>query len=328
MGEFLSNIQSYAQQQLQATGAASMGGVLGVQGIAGQVFGADSPLAQGGNALDFTGRLQSVFTERGSPLQVHLMRAMGYGREGGPGYVEMRKRMDAGLNDPRNLMDLFGSMQGMGMGEAQMFRAVESVAGGTLKAHEIESLVKGFDSPEELSAYRARYESGTAESLGALTGSMSAREAETVRRQGFAAAGAGTVSQAEAMAVQMEGMQMAVGGTMAQVIMDMRDALQGLMGAFTKITGLDIGKLVTDFSGAVAGLGDAAKQLSSAKEMQGSTLRGADFLTNPGGYEVVGEGVVPSLARSYKAGAGAASSAAGTLFAPPDEGNRLGTGMF
>ena len=136
--EFLTRVETSIQTAFEATGRVSLQATMATVGLPSVVYGENDP--RRANDTSLVSGLNSTMTGGGA-MRSYMMRAMGYGQSGGPSYIAMKKRLDAGVFDPQNVLDLFGSFQARGMGEGAQFRALESVAGGSLKAHQIEALV-------------------------------------------------------------------------------------------------------------------------------------------------------------------------------------------
>ena len=252
--EFVQSLTHLAEMQFEAVGAGDYSDLMATQAIPGMVFGAHDPRGEGQRGVQFTQGLNSVLTGSG-PMRSFMLRAMGYGKEGGPGYIEARKRLDAGVFDPENVEDLFSAFQERGMGEGAQFRAIESVAGGRLKAHQIEALVQKMGTEEGLEAFSAEAQPGAfdmGEYLSTLTGEEQAKFTQTAGA-GFADLGTspGRISMGEGMAQLIEGMQLAVGAPVAQGIMDLKEAIVALAGTAGNLAGVDLGTMLTDLTGAI-----------------------------------------------------------------------------
>lgn len=252
-GEYLSGISDLGQAGFNATGAFSLQNTLTAASLPGLAFGTGDPRAQGAAGRSMVEGIHGMLT--GSPaMQTFLMRAMGFGSEGGPSYIEMRKRLEAGVHDPENLRDLFSAFQARGLGKGAMYRALESVSGGQLKAWQLEGMVDALGSPEGLRAYEREAAGGNARSyMNRFTGG---EEADFVR------SGRSRISMGEARAVQMEGMQMAVGDTVAKVMVDMTTVLQNLAKTGQNLLQLDFEKMFSDLSGALVMLSQRLEESS------------------------------------------------------------------
>lgn len=292
MAEFLDVVRSLAELQFGATGRLQQGNLGGLSELPSLVFGAGDPRALGREGLGFTERLQGVVTQGGA-MRSFMMRAIGYGSEGGPSYIEMRKRLEAGLADPRNLGDLFGAFQERGIGKGGMFRAIESVAGGSLKAHEIEALVDAFGSKEGLARFYDSFLTGDAGARKTWEESLSKDERATFEKLGFGGmvSAGGRVGAGEVDAVMVEEMRMAVGGPIAHTITELREAMISLFGTLSNVLGTDIGtdvKRVADgISTLAGGLERATAGRMSAKEGLGVIsdvyARGSEVFRSEGG---------------------------------------------
>lgn len=231
--EYLQVVQQLMQMQQSTTGAAGVEQPQRLLQLAYRTAGG-ADWGAGQNAADFIGRLQGVIS--GGPMSVFMMRAMGYGKDPAMSYVDMRKRLEAGVSVPQNLASMFETFQRQGLGQGQMFRALESAAGGRLTAVEIDALVKELGTSAGLQRYREQ-----PKGLSELVGD-------------FAGLGASTVSRGEARAVQLEGMKMSVGDTVSQAMVDMTSSIQSLTSVITKIFGGGVGDLITGVSGGIKDL--------------------------------------------------------------------------
>tara|TARA_R110000824_G_scaffold54028_2_gene149058 strand:- start:12205 stop:13593 length:1389 start_codon:yes stop_codon:yes gene_type:complete len=245
MQEWVGMVASTMQQQIGATGEGNATKAIALQGLPGMVFGKDDPRSRGEPAKSFMGGLQNVMTSKGA-MSSYLMRVMGYGREGGPSYVQMRKRQEAGLHDRQNIIDLFGSFQERGLGDDAQIRAIESVAGGNLKMHQIESLVGAFGTKKGLDDYRKATKGKTGADPWGYMLSLSEKDYAGFKgtdryKGGFGELGRGGVSQGEAVGINIERMMHAVGQPLARMIPGLQGALMNLGSSMSKIMGADIG---------------------------------------------------------------------------------------
>jgi hypothetical protein len=286
--EFMETSVNLQRQMLTTTGESGLGTVLGLQRNVSRVFGTEGGMAELGKGqfgADFAGRLQGVMTQSG-PMKTYMMRAMGFGTDPDLSYVEMRKRQEAGIFDSRNLKSLFGSLQERGLGESGMFRAIESVAGGQLKAFEIEAMVKAFGNEEGLRALEGEEFSGKRVTRNKLMAQL--RETDPQAAEMLASGdsdvwkkiGQRHIAQGEHQDVQLEGMQYTAGKPIAQVMMDMTDMFQSLGGMLRNVLGTDIGGFLTGISGAMkemAAVGDRLTTgIDQANTAAGAVARGMD----------------------------------------------------
>lgn len=265
LGEYLEGFQRFAQQQFQTMGTSNLGTAAALYDLPGKVFGANDPRGKGQMGASFLEGLQGTMT--GAPeMQNFLMRSMGYGEKGGPGYIAMRKRLEAGINDPQNLLDLFGEFQARGLNEAGQFRAVESVAGGKLKAWQIEALVKHMGTGTGMDELRSAVGRGGGDQyVEAMLASMPEGERGELRAGGggFAALGkgAGRIGMGEANALQVEDMKMETGGYVAESLMDMREIINDIAQTWVKIMGSNPLETMTKLTDAGAQASEALKAL-------------------------------------------------------------------
>lgn len=261
MGEFLGMVQRMGESQFGATGQFNFRDTMTAGALPGMVFGMNDPRAKGETGIGLTEGLNSVLT--GNPaMQTFMMRAMGFGSAGGPGYIEMRKRMEAGVYDPRNIRDLFKAFRARGMGKGAMFRSLESVSGGSLKSWQIEGLVNSLGSEEGMIGLEGEMGGGMGDMAASRYTGNASGNADWV------SSGRHRISMGEGRALQMEGMQMKVGDTVAQVMVDMTDVLINLVKTGNNLLGMDFEGMIKDLSGSI-------KRASEA--IESASRPGADF---------------------------------------------------
>tara|TARA_R110002110_G_scaffold130932_5_gene311401 strand:+ start:43 stop:1035 length:993 start_codon:yes stop_codon:yes gene_type:complete len=227
--------ESLAATAFGALGHNDTGAVLNAQMMPAGIFGSGDARGQGQAGAGFAGRLHGVLSSAKGPFQSYMMRAMGYGTKDGPGYIEMRKRSEAGVFDSRNLLDVFDLMDRQGLGEKGMFRGLEGVAGGQLKAHEIEALVGALGTAEGREFFRnsTGMDKDTLASL--ATAHMSPAELKILEESGLLGLGKTAVSAGESHELLMEGRTKEYGPKSLQVqdsLLKTGDALVGLLGKF------------------------------------------------------------------------------------------------
>ncbi len=274
-GEFAQGFTGIMDAAFRATGKVDFDEAMSYQAVPGLIWGSPSdPRAKGDTGLDLAGRVSSLVSGSTNPaMKVFMMRAMGYGTKGGPGYIDMRKRLDAGLHDSRNLLDLFKSFRSRGMGRGAQFRALESIAGGSLKAFELEALIDNLGTSEGMSRYWEAQGTGAADQAG-FTASLTEQERSAYASGGFTALGRlpGRISMGEGAAQQMEGMQMAVGEPIAKGLIDLRETLKSLAGGLNNLVGVDLGKLLTDLTGALRDATNAWEQKTRIVKRAGGVI--------------------------------------------------------
>jgi hypothetical protein len=258
-GEQLRAQASLMNEQLMATGEADASTAMGLQGLVGRVF-KGGELGKGARGREFLGRLQGTMTQ-GGPMRSFMMRAIGYGSDPNMGYIDMRKRLEKGIHDPENLIDFFGALQNRGLGKGGMFRALESVSGGKMKAHEISNLVDELGNEKGLAKFKEAHAQGNAETF--LSG-LSDPQRQAYEKGGMGALGKtkGMIAAGEYRGVQLEGMQMQVGRPIATVMADMTTTLQNVAGMFGDVLGGNPLELLTDLSGAIKELSKTGKNLT------------------------------------------------------------------
>ena len=76
----------------------------------------------------------------------------------------------------------------------------------------------------------------------------------------------------EGAAQQMEGMQMAVGEPIAKGLIDLRETLKSLAGGLNNLVGVDLGKLLTDLTGALRDATNAWEQKTRIVKRAGGVI--------------------------------------------------------
>ncbi len=220
LGEYMGVTQQLAEESMTRSGSADLGALLRLQGLPGLAFGAHSPLAQGSRGMQTVEGLNRAMTGSES-MQIYMLRAMGFGKPGGPGYREAITRAEAGVFGEGNVELLFKTMQDQGLSKGAMFRVLQGAGG--------------------LSALQA---GGLTDALGTKEGLASFSTLDQGAQQGFlkdyAAAGRGSVSMGEQRAVQIEQMQQMVGAPVAATMAGLSDALLRLARVLDKYSDVDV----------------------------------------------------------------------------------------
>jgi len=295
-GEHMGVLAGRADKMFDATGRMDPLQALDVMGIGRAVFGADDERGKGRRGDKFTDQVHGMLTQ-GGPMEYYLMQQMGYGTKSNKmSYMDVRERLEAGVNDPRNLQMLFKGFQAQGLGENMQFAALEKSG---IPAHALAAMVKKFNTPEGMAEL---------DEIAGQFGGVSMDETAIKRRQRFmqsiglrgsaaegflseeqmayglegefkvgqfAAEGRKHIGRGEINKVKTEQMQLAVGGVTSQVIVDLQGTLMNLAGATSNLADIDIGAFFTEASGFMRDASGWMKQMSESPEMAGATKRGA-----------------------------------------------------
>jgi hypothetical protein len=199
---------------------------------------------------------------------------MGYGEEGGPGYIEAQKRLEAGAYDPRNIADMFSGFQRMGLGRTASFQALKSATGGALKAHELEAMVDRFGTAEGLADLQAVIAGGDPAAMRAFMSDMGGGDRARFEKGGFSALGRapGRIGAGEGFAVETEAIQMALGGPATTLIMGLRDMAMDLIKTLGNLTGFkasDIPDMVQSVVKGMTQLTEAMERASAGLDLPG-----------------------------------------------------------
>jgi hypothetical protein len=238
--ELLQSVQSLTLAQQQTTGRGNLGTAEGLLGMVSNVFRGSS-LGQGAQGLGFLERLQGTMTGNRA-FQVMAMRDAGFGSPGGgPGYVEMMKRLEGGVFNGNNLAAMLQGVMGRGLSREQQISTLYNLSGGlggSLKMHEIEALIDRYGNDAGITQLR-----GMGNDPDAAVALM--RNQPGAIRGDMAALGGRTVTAGERRAVQLEQMQMAVGQPVLEAMSDMTDALVALARSFKDYTGISAATMLT-----------------------------------------------------------------------------------
>lgn len=243
--EFLERLSSNASTSFGATGRASLENSLAVTMLPALLYGANDP--RRANDTTVTGGLRSAMQSQSWRTQ--LLRAMNYGGAGGPGYIEAMTRLDAGLEDPRNLRALASDFASRAGGNRnQLFGLLYNSTRGT---------------------------SLTASQIAALTDATLSGKLDTFGMtpdgEGIDFMNARGISAGETQAQKREDMLFGIGKELAPSVLNLQSAI------------IDFGKTVSnilgaDFGGTLRDLTEAMKQLAAWSKEQtegGPTVRGA-----------------------------------------------------
>lgn len=262
LGEFLDRVQQQTTAMFQATGRINMNEATVMADLPSMVYGKGSTRAANDETL--MSGLNATMTS-GGPMKSYMLRAMGFGRKGGPDYMEAMERLDAGAYDRQNLVDLFGSMVGNGMGKETMFSALHSLDGG-LKAYQIRALVDRFGSAEGVDDLR-NMGSGS-EGLKSFIDRLTPDERQAFGRGGFGASetytneygeqrrrtvglGSREISAGESYENTKESIYMSVGAQLAPSIPNLQKTIMHIGGMMEKFLNTDIGGLLERLTGSI-----------------------------------------------------------------------------
>jgi len=285
-GEFMEQRTGLVSDMFASTGHVDRQGLRVAQALPGLVFGtlngSDDERGRGQAATGFLHRLQGTMTG-GGPMKSYMMRVMGFGRKGGPSYIDMRKRLEEGIYNPDNIGDLFGEFQAAGYSNTQMFMGLESVSGGQLKAHELEALVQNLGSAEGLAAYKAEVGAGGDRSAAAALQARKNRgEQSAYKRGGFVATGAATVSRGEGYGLTSEEMMMGVGRTVSTVMSGLQKSFQNLAEGMGLLVNIDWQKSTEDIAESLVELTATFKEASGAIKTVGGIQNAMDTVLGDG----------------------------------------------
>ncbi len=291
--EMLHTYGGLASEEYRITGRAGAGARYGLA-LSETAFGAGDPRSQGSDAGGFADRMQGVMTGGGA-VKTYLMRQMGFGQPGGIGYIDMRKRLEAGIFDPKNVASLFGGMQREGLGTNGQFRALEGISNGKLTAVEMESLVKTLGTKEGLEKYMRLTDPGAAAAdREAYLAGMSPGDRAAFEKTGFVGTGMRTVTLGESQDVGMESMKLAVGRPMAESMSNMQGAAMATIAGLTSLFGASPGALLVR---ATEGIETMAESWAKVMPVTGGAIR-----ADPGAAALGALTALPAEMNKYNVG--------------------------
>jgi len=250
LAEHIRTIASVSEETFRRTGKSSVTGALATTAIPGLIFGPGDERGRGQMGVEFMARLNAGADN--PAMQTLLMRAMGYGQPGGPGYIGMRMQSEAGFYGEagvQNLGYLHQEFSARGADKQYAFRALETTMPG-LRAHELDKLAAFLTNPEMQPMLDKL--SGV-EDLDAFYGGLSQKERAAFDESGFAgmAGLAGRAGAGDWRQVQMEGLSMRYGPAMAETLMKLTDTADQTLQAFQKLTGVDWGTMLVELVSAI-----------------------------------------------------------------------------
>lgn len=266
MGEFLQAMEGVVQSIARSTGRLGpdlMTSAGGVMQLGTQVFGTNE-FGRGSGGVDFANRLNATMTQGGT-MRSYMLRAMGMGSAGGPGYREAMMQLEGGIFDSRNLPLLFRSMQSRGLGENEQFVALQQLSGGNMKAWEIDKLVREMNREGGLQRYEAAMQ-GDEDMREAFLADLDPRSRKAFEAAGFEGSGRRRISVGEGRAVRLEAIQMRLGKTMSEIMESSEKMFTDLIDAVTKwfpTLGDDLKFLGNKMSEMTSWLKESASPISS-----------------------------------------------------------------
>lgn len=236
--EFMDSVLSLMQSEFQATGQVgrqsnTMLTSQALMSVPSMIFGPNDPRGVGMGAVSTLNSMQGMFSGSTSPgMGVELLRAMRYGRPGGPGYLEAMERKDAGVYNTQNLLDLFSYWRGKGLsGETIARMGLGDARKSGMNVNTWRSIANYGASDEGFAALQEALKSGDITNFleGAGTSSLSEKEQALFSTTGFAGTGSGATVLSQHRQRQMDDMTAATGPQMLQSVMDFT-AIAGNLG--------------------------------------------------------------------------------------------------
>jgi hypothetical protein len=289
-GEFLQNIGGTMERMVQSTGRADVRSAQLVEGLtrrvfterivdpeSGQLVTTISPLGMGQRGAAFQEQFQDVITGRQNPaMRTLMMQAMGYGRDPNLSYMQAEQKLEAGVNDPENIMNMFRLFQRRGYSQSQTYLALREAGFAPVQSR---YLTQSLGTAEGLEAYAqdaARQEEVSREVE--FRQQLTPEQLSKYEAGGMGALGKEFIAPGEARGVQMESLMLRFGPKMADAMFDMTDTIENLIDSLKSLTGINFGELLTDVTGAVKRLSEMLEASSqpggAVKKVFESTQQG------------------------------------------------------
>lgn len=281
--EFMDALSGIMNQQFDRTGTASLAIAQMLMNIPSIIYGNDDPRARGMDAVKTLGSMQGMLSGSTSGgMRVEMLRAMGYGREGGPDYMDAMERLDAGAMDPRNLRDMMRRFRAEGLSsrEVEMLLLPEARSSG-MSVRSLRTMTARLMSDEGMAALSGNMDQFRLnEVMGdSFVAGLSSKDRAAFAKSGFVGLGERGTVASQYRTRQLDDLTASTGAQMLQSVMDMTQIAMNLGGAFN-----DIIKAMGAKDGFLGVVNDATGALST---WTGEVRSSVDALvnTNAGTFE-------------------------------------------
>ena len=262
-GQALQLIANLAQSRLEQTGSGDVGMAAKLASMPRDIFQPGwrnendvDPRGRGSMAMGFLGQMDRMMTSRSGAGASTMMRAMGYGKKGGPTYREMRRRQDEGISNPQNLIDLQARISGLAEGispdrkEDYVYKYIEALGrstGADFKANQVDALTNLFSDEDRFAEFKDRYTtSGDSDAMEFAMKGMTKAERESFKRDGYFAAGQGSAGIGESIEVRIERMMLKIGEPLAKLIPDLQTMFENIVDGVSSLSTVDWAKTMTN----------------------------------------------------------------------------------
>lgn len=234
--EYMETLQGALDAQFQATGQASLSGAMNALQTPAILFGTGSPLGQGHLGFDMAQRTHSMISGGSGGMKLAMLRAMGFGKEGGPSDLEAMERVEAGIYDRRNLAALFKRYRDQGRSADDVKRMfIPDARAAGIPLHALYKMVESGMSDEGFK----RLQGGATDITDVFGSDAMAGMSDDQRRKfeagGFTDIAKRGIGAGRAREAQMEGMMMRVGPQTLRSVMDLTETAANMGGAFDSI---------------------------------------------------------------------------------------------
>lgn len=248
-------LQAFAEAARQQYGVtteeANAGAFFGGGVLAHEIFG-NTPMGQGQMGLEFGRKAGALMGgETSKAMQIYMMRAIGFGSQGGPSYLDAMERLEAGAFDPRNAADLFRALRsdvrGLSPEEAEArttMRLMSEAKAAGMTVSQLRKFVH-FGLSERGIKTLERYAENP-ESI--FEGDLTKEEQEILRVGGFKVAGRSQATAADWNQVATQQMMVGVGRDVTMTMTNLKEAASDVADMFVKLFKVNPAKVMVEAS--------------------------------------------------------------------------------
>lgn len=269
--EYMHTLSQAVSAQFESMGKVD-GGAMFATRFGSMVF-QNNPAGQGDMGLQFgqkAGRMMSGDTS--NAMRIYMMRALGFGGEGGPKYLDMLESMEGGISNPKLAAAMFGSLRAemgdMPKEEAESRATVKLLSEGKaagMSVHQLRKFVQ-FGMSDEGYETLTKHAKNPEE---AMSAPFSERLAGYLKGGGLAGAGREAATSADWKQVQFEQVQYDVGKRVTNMMTNLSKAAEAVADIFVDMTNWNPVESLENATEAVrdfaTGVRDSKQTMDSAK---------------------------------------------------------------
>lgn len=236
--EYMHTLSQAASAQFESMGKVDAGAMFATR-FGSMVF-QNNPAGQGEMGLQFgqkAGRMMSGDTS--NAMRIYMMRALGFGGEGGPRYLDMLESMEGGISNPKLAAAMFGSLRAemgdMPKEEAESRATIKLLSEGKsagMSVHQLRKFVQ-FGMSDEGYETLTKHAKDPEE---AMSAPFSERLAGYLKGGGLAGAGREAATSADWKQVQFEQVQYNVGQRVTNMMTNLSKAAESVADIFVELT--------------------------------------------------------------------------------------------